>query len=75
MGVVFRDKVIEILKGCAHLAVLPEVLQQPPEEGLAAHRAAVADDGHVAPGTCHSNVDPSVLGEKTHLTCRKTKRE
>lgn len=68
MGVVLRDDVVQVLKGCAYLPVLCEIIHQGLQKGVVVDSAGVTDDRHVAPSTGDSDIDPPILSQKTNFT-------
>jgi hypothetical protein len=68
VGIIFRDNVFEILKGCADFPMLCEIIHQGLQKGMVGDSVGVTDDRHMAPCTGHSNIDPPVLSQKTNFT-------
>lgn len=68
VGIVFRDDVVKILKGRAHLPMLREINHQGLQEGVVADGVRIADNGHVAPSAGDGDVDPPVLGKEANFT-------
>lgn len=68
MGVVLGDNVIQVLKSCANLPMLCEVIHQGLQKGVVVDSAGITDNRYVASGTGDSDVDPPVLGQKTNFT-------
>lgn len=68
MGVVLRDDVVQVFKGCAYLPVLCEIIHQGLKKCVVVDSAGVTDDCHVAPGTGDSDIDPPILSQKTNFT-------
>lgn len=68
MGVVLRDDVIQVLKGCADLPMLCEIIHQGLQKGMVVDSAGITDDCHVPPSTGNSDIDPPVLSQKTNFT-------
>lgn len=68
MGIVLRDDVIQVLKGCAYLPMLCEIIHQGLQKGVVVDSVGITDDRHMPPSTGDSNIDPPVLSQKTNFT-------
>jgi hypothetical protein len=68
MGVVLRDDVIQVFKGCAYLPMLCEIIHQGLQKSMVVDSVGITDDCHVPPSTGNSNINPPVLSQKTNFT-------